>query len=90
LSGTVLAARPASAAGPVALAYPTPARDYVQLALPENWRDLGEAQLLDMTGRVVRRLTPAAREMQLARNSLAAGIYSLKFAGQAPARIVFE
>ncbi len=90
LSGTVLAARSTSAASPGALAYPTPARDYVQLALPENWRDLGEAQLLDMTGRVVRRLTPPARDLQLARGSLAAGIYSLKFAGQAPARIVFE
>jgi para-nitrobenzyl esterase len=90
LSGSVLAARPASAAGPVALAYPTPARDYVQLALPENWRDLGEAQLLDLTGRVVRHLTLAARKVQLPRNSLAPGIYSLKFAGQPPTRIVFE
>ena len=90
LPGAALAARPPSTAGPVALAYPLPARDFVQLALPENWCDLGEAQLFDMTGRVVRRLTPPAREMQLARGSLAAGIYSLKFAGQTPARIVFE
>ncbi|RZK56341.1 MAG: alpha/beta hydrolase, partial [Hymenobacter sp.] len=63
LSGAVLAARSASAAGPVALAYPTPAREFVQLALSENWRDLGEAQLLDLTGRVVRRLTPTTREV---------------------------
>jgi para-nitrobenzyl esterase len=90
LSGTALAARSSNMPSFNMLAYPTPARDYVQLALPENWRDLGEAQLFDLTGRVVRRLTPPARDMQLARGGLAAGIYSLKFAGQAPARIVFE
>jgi para-nitrobenzyl esterase len=90
LSGTALAARSGNMHRFNMLAYPTPARDYVQLALPENWRDLGEAQLFDLTGRVVRRLTPPARDMQLARGGLAAGIYSLKFAGQAPARIVFE
>jgi para-nitrobenzyl esterase len=90
LSGTTLAARPASAASPSALAYPTPARDVVQLVLPTNWRELGDAQLLDMTGRVVRRLTPQAQQLQLARGNLAAGIYSLKFAGCAPTRLVFE
>ncbi|MDJ0366081.1 carboxylesterase family protein [Hymenobacter sp. H14-R3] len=90
LSGSVLAARSGNVHIINMLAYPAPARDFVQLALPENWRDLGEAQLFDLTGRVVRRLTPAAREVQLARGSLAAGIYSLRFAGQAPARVVFE
>ncbi|MEJ7664978.1 MAG: hypothetical protein WKG07_38410 [Hymenobacter sp.] len=42
------------------LPYPRPRR-YVQLALPENWRYLGSAWPLDMTGRVVRRLTPSPR-----------------------------
>jgi len=90
LSGTALAAQVASVAAPSAQAYPVPAHDYVQLVLPANWRDLGPAQLFDLTGRVVRQLTPQAQQVQLARGSLAAGIYSLRFAGQAPARIVFE
>jgi len=90
LSGTALAAQVARVAAPSAQAYPVPARDYVQLVLPANWRDLGSAQLFDMTGRMVRQFTPQAQQVQLARGSLAAGIYSLRFAGQAPARIVFE
>ncbi|QKG58501.1 carboxylesterase family protein [Hymenobacter sp. BRD128] len=90
LSGTPLAVRAASAASLSALAYPTPARDAVQLALPTNWRELGDAQLLDMTGRVLRQFTPQAQQVQLARGSLSAGIYLLKFAGYAPARVLFE
>ena len=90
LAGTPLAARAPNAASPGALAYPTPARDVVQVALPANWRELGDAQLLDMTGRVVRRLTPQAQQVQLPRGTLAAGIYSLRFAGQLPTRVVFE
>ncbi|TDN39768.1 hypothetical protein E4631_09175 [Hymenobacter sp. UV11] len=90
LTGTALAARPASAAAPIAQAYPLPARDYVQLALPPTWRELGPADLLDMTGRVVRRLAPTAQSWQVPRGALAAGIYSLRFAGQAPVRVVFE
>jgi para-nitrobenzyl esterase len=90
LAGTPLAARAASMASPVGLAYPTPARELVQLALPANWRELGDAQLLDMTGRVVRQVTPLAPQVQLARGSLAPGVYLLQFAGHTPARIVFE
>ncbi|QKG54439.1 alpha/beta hydrolase [Hymenobacter sp. BRD67] len=71
LPGTALAARTASPAVPIAFAYPTPARDAVQLALPENWRDLGEAQLIDLTGRVVQQLKPQAQQLQLLRGSLA-------------------
>ena len=59
LSGTTLAARPARA-GSGMLAYPVPSHDYVELALPVNWRDLGDARLLDLTGRVVRQVTPQA------------------------------
>ncbi|AWM33711.1 alpha/beta hydrolase [Hymenobacter nivis] len=88
-TGTVLAAR-ATAAGPQAQAYPTPATDAVQLNIPAAWRQLGEAQLLDMTGRVVRRLDPRPADLRLTRGALAAGVYSLRFPGQAPLRIVFE
>lgn len=89
-AGTVLAARPGAALPPSVQAYPLPAREAVQLVLPEAWPQLGEAQLVDMTGRVVSRLVPTARQVQLARGSLSAGIYSLRFAGQAPVRIVFQ
>ncbi len=88
-AGTPLAVRP-GAAGPAAQAYPTPAHDAVQLIIPAAWRQLGEAQLIDATGRVVRRLDPRAAGLRLPRGALTAGIYSLKFPGQAPLRIVFE
>ena len=88
-TGTALAARLAGTA-PVAQAYPLPARDYVQLALPPTWRALGPADLLDLTGRVVRRLTPPAQTWQVPRGALAAGTYWLRFAGQVPVRVVFE
>jgi para-nitrobenzyl esterase len=90
LAGTALVARSAATAAPIAQAYPLPARDYVQLVLPATWRELGEADLLDMTGRVVRRLTPTAQSWEVPRGALAAGIYSLRFTGQAPVRVVFE
>ena len=91
LPGTVLAVRPAGLpAAAVAQAYPNPAQEAVQLVLPEAWLALGEGQLLDVTGRVVRRLTPTAPQVQLLRGPLGAGIYSLKFPGQPPVRIVFE
>jgi para-nitrobenzyl esterase len=89
-AGTPLAARAVKATSSSALAYPTPAHDVVQFALPANWRELGDAQLLDLTGRVVRQVTPQARQMQLPRGGLAAGIYTLRFAGQMPTRVVFE
>lgn len=88
-TGTVLAAR-ATAGGPQAQAYPNPAQDAVQLTIPAAWRQLGEAQLLDVTGRVVRRLDPRTADLRVARGALTAGVYSLKFPGQAPLRIVFE
>ncbi|WP_223651999.1 alpha/beta hydrolase [Hymenobacter psoromatis] len=90
LPGTALAARSAATAAPLASAYPLPARDYVQLALPPTWRALGEADLLDPLGRVVRRLAPTAQLWQVPRGGLAAGSYWLRFAGQVPVRVVFE
>ncbi len=89
-AGTALAAKPSALPPSAVQAYPLPAQEAVQLTLPTTWPQLGEAQLLDMTGRVVRRLVPAAQQVQLPRGTLAPGIYSLKFAGQAPVRIVFE
>ena len=89
-AGTVLAARTGAALPPLVQAYPTPAQEAVQLVLPATWAQLGPAQLLDMTGRVVRQFTPTAQQVQLPRGSLGAGIYSLRFAGQAPVRIVFQ
>lgn len=90
-AGTVLASKSAVALPPAAVqAYPLPAHEAMQLMLPEAWTQLGEAQLLDLTGRVVRRLTPAAPLVQLPRGTLAPGVYFLKFAGQAPVRVVFE
>jgi len=90
LAGTPLAARTGSGVVPIAHAYPLPARDYVQLALPANWRALGDADLLDPTGQTVRRLTPTAQSWQLPRGALAAGSYFVRFAGQPPVRVVFE
>lgn len=88
-AGTMLAARPAGPAAP-AQAYPNPAQDAVQIVVPAAWHLLGEAQLLDVTGRVVRRLDPRTADLRVARGALAAGVYSLRFPGQVPLRIVFE
>ncbi|MDO7884515.1 alpha/beta hydrolase [Hymenobacter cheonanensis] len=90
LAGTPLAARPASAASPTTLAYPLPAHDYVDLTLPANWRDLGDARLLDLTGRVVRQLTPQARQTRVLRAGLASGSYFWQLAGQPAVRVVFD
>ena len=75
-----LAAR-TTAAGPVAQAYPSPAQDAVRLVIPAAWHRLGEAQLLDMTGRIVRRLDPSPADLRVARGALTAGVYSLRFPG---------
>lgn len=90
-AGTVLAAastRPASA--PLALAYPNPADDAVHLLLPDAWPIPHEAQLLDMTGRVVRTIVLTGRELTLARGALPAGVYSVRFVGQAAVRVEFR
>lgn len=90
LSGTVLATQSATRLVPSIVAYPTPAREVVQLLLPATWAQLGEGQLLDLTGRVVRRFVPTAQQAELPRGSLRPGIYSLSFSGQAPVRVAFE
>jgi para-nitrobenzyl esterase len=71
-------------------AYPNPAHDAVQLLLPADWPQLGEAEMLDAIGRVVRRFRPQAQTAQVARGTLPPGLYSVRFAGQVPVRVLFE
>jgi para-nitrobenzyl esterase len=89
-AGTALATKAGVSQLAAIQAYPTPAQDAVQLVLPTAWPQLGEAQLLDVTGRVVRQFRPTEQQEQLPRGALRAGIYSLRFQGQVPVRIVFE
>ena len=90
-AGTVLATvQTSQARASLAQAYPNPADDAVRLLLPDAWAIPREAQLLDMTGRVVRTIVPTEREIVLARGALQAGVYSLKFVGQAAVRIEFR
>jgi hypothetical protein len=88
-TGVALAAKPALAASAVQ-AYPNPAQEAVQLALPADWAQLGEGEILDVAGRVVRRFRPKAQTTQLLRGTLPAGLYAVRFAGQVPVRVVFE
>jgi para-nitrobenzyl esterase len=88
-TGVALAAK-ASIAASLIQAYPNPAQDAVQLAFPPDWAQLGEAEILDVAGRVVRRFRPQAQTTQLVRGALPAGIYAVRFAGQVPVRVVFE
>jgi acetyl esterase/lipase len=89
--GTVLASRTVATAQPAAQAYPNPASEAIRIQLPESWVNLAEAQLIDAAGRVVRTINPAStRDLNVLRGALKAGIYSLKFPGQAPVRIEFK
>ena len=88
-TGVALAAK-ASTTASLIQAYPNPAQEAVQLALPANWAQLGEAELLDVAGRVVRRFRPQAQTEQLMRGALPMGLYVVRFAGQAPVRVVFD
>ena len=88
-TGVALAAKAGTVASLIQ-AYPNPAQDAVQLALPADWSQLGEAEVLDVAGRVVRRFRPQAQTAQLVRGTLPGGIYAVRFAGQVPVRVVFE
>jgi acetyl esterase/lipase len=89
-AGTVLATKSASNQ-PVAQAYPNPAEESIRILVPDAWATLAEAQLIDVTGRVVRTISPtSARDIHVLRGALKAGVYSLKFPGQVPVRIVFK
>jgi len=80
----------ATKAAPAPQAYPIPAEDAIRLVLPQAWSLPVEAQLLDAAGRVVRTINPNLRELTIPRGSLKAGIYLLKFPGQAPVRVEFK
>jgi para-nitrobenzyl esterase len=88
-AGVPLAAKAGVAARTIQ-AYPNPAQTAVQLALPADWAQLGEAEVLDVAGRVVRRFRPQAQTEPLVRGTLPAGLYAVRFAGQVPVRVVFE
>ncbi|RZJ91294.1 MAG: T9SS type A sorting domain-containing protein, partial [Hymenobacter sp.] len=88
-TGVPLAAKSGVAARTIQ-AYPNPAQEAVQLALPADWAQLGEAEVLDVAGRVVRRFRPQAQTESLVRGTLPAGLYAVRFAGQVPVRVVFE
>ncbi|MGI4870405.1 MAG: T9SS type A sorting domain-containing protein [Janthinobacterium lividum] len=89
LAGITLASR-ASVSAAIIQAYPNPASGDFQLLLPSTWAQLGEAELLDVTGRAVRRITPQAQTVAVPRNGLAPGLYLLRFEGQVPVRVVLE
>jgi acetyl esterase/lipase len=86
----VTAAKTPAPLAPAAQAYPNPADDAIRIVLPEAWATAAEAQLIDVTGRVVRTIYPATRDLSVLRGTLKAGIYSLKFPGQVPVRIEFR
>lgn len=88
-SGVALATR-ATVAATTFQAYPNPATTAVQLSLPADFARLGEAELLDVTGRVVRHFQPTAQYVELLRGTLPPGVYAVRFANQAPVRVVFE
>jgi len=88
-TGVALAAKAGTAARTIQ-AHPNPAQEAVQLALPADWAQLGEAELLDVAGRVVRRFRPQAQTTSLVRGALPAGVYAVRFVGQVPVRVVFE
>ena len=79
-----------STAAPLIQAYPNPAQEVMQLQLPDTWAQLGELELLDATGRVVRRVQPQAQHLQVERQGLAPGMYLLRFTGQPPVRVAWE
>ena len=88
-TGVALAAKAGVAARTIQ-AYPNPAQEAVQLVLPADWAQLGEAEVLDVAGRVVRRFRPQAQTEPLVRGTLPAGLYAVRFSGQVPVRVVFE
>ncbi|WP_216679421.1 alpha/beta hydrolase [Hymenobacter siberiensis] len=93
LPGLVVTAAQAPAApapAPAAQAYPNPAADAIRILLPAAWANIAEAQLLDAAGRVVRTISPTTPTLDVLRGTLKAGIYLLKFPGQAPVRIEFR
>ncbi|MCB2406925.1 alpha/beta hydrolase fold domain-containing protein [Hymenobacter lucidus] len=88
--GTITGTRPAAELTALQL-YPLPATEAVQLtAAAGTTFQPRTLELLDATGRVVRRFRWEQREQQVRREQLKPGIYLLRGAGMATQRIVFE
>jgi len=87
---SVVTAAAAATPLPTLEAYPNPADDAVRLLLPDAAGLPATAQLLDAAGREVRRVSVVGREVAVARETLAAGMYLLKLAGHKPVRIEFK
>jgi dienelactone hydrolase len=89
--GTVLSSATAASRAAMPQAYPVPATTEIQLAAPSGTIFKPHtAELLDATGRVVRRFQWEKPSQTLPRANLQAGLYFVRSAGQLPVRIVFE
>ncbi|TGE12433.1 alpha/beta hydrolase [Hymenobacter elongatus] len=88
--GTVTSTRPAVAPAAMQL-YPLPAAEAVRLVAPAGQPfQPRELELLDATGRLVRRFRWEHREQLIQRESLRPGVYLLRGFGLESQRVVFE
>ncbi|MCB2376324.1 carboxylesterase family protein [Hymenobacter sp. BT635] len=88
--GTVTSSRPAAELASLQL-YPVPAAEAVKLTVATGSAFQPRTlELLDATGRVVRRFRWERAEQLLRREALKPGIYLLRGTGIAPQRVVFE
>ncbi|WP_022821997.1 alpha/beta hydrolase [Hymenobacter norwichensis] len=89
--GTVLSAATAARRAAALQAYPVPATTEIQLtAAAGTVFKPHTAELLDATGRVVRRFQWETASQLLPRENLKAGLYYLRSSNQPPVRVVFE
>jgi dienelactone hydrolase len=89
--GTVLSASTAASRATMPQAYPVPATTAIQLAVPVGTTFKPQnAELLDATGRVVRRFRWETANQVLPRENLKAGLYFLRSLNQPLIRVVFE
>ena len=89
--GTILTTTKVAEPSLAVQVYPTPATDAVQLLVPSNVAfQPREVELLDATGRIVRRFRWSQPSYVLPRGTLKAGLYMLRGEGIVPQRIVFE
>ncbi|QJX46262.1 alpha/beta hydrolase fold domain-containing protein [Hymenobacter taeanensis] len=88
---SIVTASKASTSPPLLQAYPIPATSAVRLTWPTGAALRPAAvELLDATGRVVRRLQWEQPELRIARENLRAGTYFLRAEGVGARRVVFE
>lgn len=89
--GTVLNTATAASRAAAPQAYPVPATTEIQLTAPTGTIFKPHtAELLDATGRVVRRFRWETASQALPRENLQAGLYFVRSSGQLPVRVVFE